>query len=77
MPKFEAEYDIEMSDIMKSLGVVRAFDEGEAEFKGIGTSDSGAPVDEIKEVYLVRPFIYLLMDCETDVPLFIGVMRET
>ena len=29
-----------------------------------------------KEVYLTRPFIYMLIDCETNTPFFIGVMRD-
>lgn len=34
------------------------------------------PLDEIKKVYLDRPFIYLLIDCETGLPFFIGVMMD-
>ena len=30
--------------------------------------------EEPKEVYLTRPFIYMLIDCETNSPFFIGVM---
>lgn len=37
-----------------------------------------APRDiEPKYVYLERPFVYLLIDCETGIPLFIGTMRDT
>lgn len=36
---------------------------------------SVAPVNE-KEVYLDRPFVYLLIDCESGVPFFVGVMTD-
>ena len=44
----------------------------------VTTKISGAgPVRvEPKEVYLTRPFIYMLIDCETNTPFFIGVMRD-
>ena len=29
-----------------------------------------------KEVYLDRPFVYMLMDCENNIPFFIGTMME-
>ena len=31
---------------------------------------------EYREVYLNRPFVYLIMDCENEIPLFIGTVRE-
>ena len=31
---------------------------------------------EYREVYLNRPFVYLIMDCENGIPLFIGTVRE-
>lgn len=31
---------------------------------------------EPKEVYLTRPFVYMLIDCETNLPLFIGTMND-
>ena len=31
---------------------------------------------EIKQVYLDRPFVYMLIDCETKVPFFIGTMMD-
>lgn len=33
-------------------------------------------VSERKEVYLDRPFVYMLIDCETNIPLFIGTMMS-
>lgn len=35
-----------------------------------------AAVQEIKEVYLTRPFLFILMDCENQVPLFIGTVEH-
>ena len=31
---------------------------------------------EIKEVRLDRPFVYMLVDCDTNIPLFIGTMLD-
>ena len=39
---------------------------------GTGMLDPVKP----KEVYLDRPFIYMLIDCEANIPLFIGVMND-
>ena len=36
---------------------------------------SAAP-DEIKRVYLDRPFVYMLVDCENNIPFFIGTMMD-
>ena len=42
------------------------------ELKGGGTSPDAEP----KEVYLDRPFIYMIIDCENNVPLFIATMND-
>ncbi|MCR5322778.1 MAG: serpin family protein [Lachnospiraceae bacterium] len=40
-------------------------------------TDGGAAfIEEPKEVYLTRPFVYMLIDRETNSPFFIGVMRD-
>lgn len=39
-----------------------------------GAADPGEM--EIKEVYLDRPFVYMLIDCENNVPFFIGTMMS-
>ena len=39
-------------------------------------ANSIAPPSEIKQVYLDRPFVYMLIDCETQVPFFIGTMTD-
>lgn len=35
-----------------------------------------APSEPPKEVYLDRPFVYMLIDCETNLPFFIGTMMD-
>ena len=110
IPKFETGYDVEMSDILKGMGMTDAFDGGRADFEGLGTSEGGnifisrvihktfisvgeqgtkagaatvvetyagsmGPAKETK-VYLDRPFVYMLIDCENHIPLFIGTMMD-
>lgn len=38
--------------------------------------NTGAALEEPKKVYLDRPFVYMLIDCETNIPFFIGTMRS-
>lgn len=112
IPKFESEYSVEMSDILKGMGMTEAFDDTQADFGKLGTSTVGnisisrvlhktfisvgekgtragaATAVEMKaegayepqvsmEVYLDRPFVYMLVDCENNIPLFIGTMMDT
>ncbi len=37
---------------------------------------AAAPVEEPKTVYLDRPFVYMLIDCETHLPIFIGATMD-
>lgn len=111
IPKFEAEYSVEMSEVLKGMGMSDAFDEEKADFTGLGASTDGnlfinrvlhktfisvgekgtkagastvvevanecALVDEeYKTVCLDRPFVYMLIDCETNIPFFIGTMMS-
>jgi len=111
IPKFETEYSVEMSEILKNMGMPKAFDPNNAEFEGLGTSSAGnifisrvlhktfisvgekgtkagaatvvemadgaaAEPQEPKEVYLDRPFVYMLIDCENNIPFFIGTMMD-
>ena len=111
IPKFETEYDVEMSDILSSMGMSDAFDTEKADFSNLGTSSAGnifisrvlhktyisvgekgtkagavtviettdgasAIVGEPKYVYLDRPFVYMLIDCENNLPFFIGAMTD-
>ena len=105
MPKFKSEYSVEMSEILKEMGMADAFDENLADLSGIGTSPEGnlfisrvihktaievnekgtkagaatvvevAPTSAAMETYSVkldRPFVYLIIDTESYLPLFIG-----
>ena len=111
IPKFETEYNVEMSAILKDMGMTKAFDIYNADFEGLGTSTAGnifinrvlhktfisvgekgtkagaatvvemadgaaAEPQEPKEVYLDRPFVYMLIDCENNIPFFIGTMMD-
>ena len=105
MPKFTTEYSVEMSDILKMMGMEDAFDQNKADLKDLGTADGNlyigrvihktkievdekgtkagaaamveidkesAALEEPKIVYLDRPFMYLIIDTESYLPLFIG-----
>ena len=37
---------------------------------------AGAMIEEIKEVHLDRPFVYMLVDTETNIPFFIGTVTD-
>ena len=109
IPKFEADDSIEMSDILKTMGMEDAFDPTKAAFEGIGTSTNGsicisrilhktfisvsekgtkaaaATVVEMEDcgipevpkmIYLDRPFVYMLIDCENNIPFFIGTLMD-
>jgi len=111
IPKFETGYDAEMSAVLKSMGMLDAFDGVKANFTGLGISAAGniyigrvlhktfisvgekgtkagaATVVEMldkgvsipmlsKEVILDRPFVYMLVDCENNIPFFIGTMMD-
>lgn len=111
MPKFEAEYDVELKDVLTAMGMPDAFDEEKADFSGLGTSAEGniyvnkvlhktyICVDEMgtkagaattveiatesavmeEEVYFItlnRPFLYAIIEEETNIPLFIGVVNN-
>ena len=41
IPKFSYDYDIEMSDALKALGMTLPFDSTKADFSSLGSSDSG------------------------------------
>ncbi|MCH5198117.1 MAG: serpin family protein [Oscillospiraceae bacterium] len=112
IPKFETEYNIEMSEILKGMGMPLAFDGKNAEFQGLGTYADGRiyigrvlhktfisvgekgtkagaatvvemlnesaayEAEEPKRVYLDRPFVYMLIDCENNIPFFMGTMMK-
>ena len=110
MPKFQVEFDVELSDVLMEMGMTDAFNVELADFSGIGHSDMGnifisrvlhktfmsvdaqgtragaativeAPAagafePDFYTVDLNRPFIYLLIDTETNLPIFIGAMTD-
>jgi len=112
IPKFETEYKVEMSDILKKMGMPDAFNYNASDFSKLGESTEGnicisrvihqtyinvdakgtkagaatvvemkaesamKPLEPPKEVYLDRPFVYMLIDCETNLPFFIGAMMD-
>lgn len=110
IPKFETEYSCEMADILKGMGMRKAFDMNGADFSRLADSGNGniyisrvlhktyitvgeqgtkagaasavelkdgsAMEDEIKEIYLNRPFVYMIVDCESNIPIFIGTMMS-
>lgn len=111
IPKFETEYDVEMSQILQNMGMIEAFDGEKADFGKLGKSEAGnifisrvlhktfislgekgtkagaATVVEMvencmpqplerKNVILDRPFVYMLVDCENNIPFFIGTMMD-
>jgi serpin B len=105
IPKFEVEFDTEMSGILYEMGIRDAFDPDNADFSSLGSSTEDnifinrvihktfievselgtragastvieckpecAPM-EPKYVYLDRPFVYMIIDCDNNVPFFIG-----
>ena len=41
LPKFTSSYDVELSGVLRALGVTDAFDAGAADFSHMGSSDAG------------------------------------
>lgn len=109
MPKFSTEYSFELNDILQQMGMIEAFDEDNADFSKMATSDLGniyiskvlqktfIAVDERgtkagaatavamankmaliqkKVVNLNRPFVYMIIECENNEPLFMGTMMS-
>ena len=111
IPKFETEYDVEMSAVLSGMGMPDAFSGSTADFSKLGHSTEGnifisrvlhktfisvdergtkagaatvvemndecaMLVEDPKQVYLDRPFVYMLIDCETNLPFFIGTMMD-
>lgn len=109
IPKFETESNLEMTDILREMGMKDAFTPS-ANFSGLGTTtreyilidrvlhktfisvaEKGTKAGAVtmvaiaggtsamlerKEVYLDRPFVYMLIDFESKVPFFIGTMMN-
>ena len=43
---------------------------------GVEGVDTAADPTEAKKIYLDRPFVYMLVDCENNIPFFIGTMAD-
>ena len=111
LPQFTYEYNVEMSELLKEMGMTDAFSAENADFTSMATStrgnifinrvlhktyievspvgtkagaatvveatDESAPFhEEMKEVFLDRPFLYMIVDCENNMPVFIGVVNS-
>jgi len=111
LPQFEYDYDIEMSELLQSLGMKDAFDPDAADFSKLGkyegqnifisrvlhktfisvtpdgtragaativetAAGAAMEVEPPKEVYLDRPFVYMIIDTENNVPFFIGAVTN-
>lgn len=42
----------------------------------VGMTDGAARIEDFKKVVLDRPFVYMIIDCEANLPLFIGTMMD-
>lgn len=112
IPEFELDYEVEMKEVLKNMGMTLAFDENEADFSALGSSEDGnifinsvlhktfievslegtkagavtivdmyvksANMDTrpLKQVKLDHPFIYMIIDCENNQPVFMGTMNS-
>ena len=112
IPKFSLDYDVDLVKIMKSMGLVEAFDGVKANFKPMAEFPGGnasintalqkthfeldengikaAAVTYIAlgknsaysekippkiDIFLDRPFVYMIVDDSTNLPLFVGVVN--
>lgn len=104
LPKFSYEQTINMNDLLKNMGLNKAFDKRNAELDALGNSEDNLYISDViqkttitvdtkgtkagavtsvgvdlesepikeKEVILDQPFIYLIIDYNTHLPIFIG-----
>ena len=109
LPKFETEYDVELSNVLKAMGMEKSFDGTQADLHDLGSCgednlyigrvlhktyisvaeegtragavtaveiDAEGMIENPKYVYLDRPFVYMLVDCENNLPFFIGTLLD-
>lgn len=112
LPKFSYDYELNMNDVLKELGMPTAFNSAAADFSKLGSSPEGnlcignvlhktfiqvdgmgtkagavtvvevvaegymEPDPNRKEVIVDRPFVYMILDNETNLPIFIGCVTE-
>ena len=113
IPKFETDFDQNMSETFQHMGMTDAFDYKRADFAKLGHYEgrniciervlhkthisvteqgtkAGAasaaemtaklsmiPPEEIKTIRLDRPCLYMIIDCHTSTPVFLGVLHKT
>ena len=110
IPKFKAETTLELTPVLKNMGMELPFEAGKADFSLMGSSAANEnphisrivhktflQLDELgtragaatavmmnttglitdyKTVDLDRPFVYMLVDCEQQLPFFIGCLMD-
>lgn len=111
IPKFETNFGVEMSEILKNMGITEAFNVTKANFSRLGRYEgenifinrvihktsikvgekgtkagavtiiemgkgTSAEPGKIKQVFLDRPFVYMLIDCENNIPFFMGAVTD-
>ena len=108
IPEFKYEYEIEMKNALKALGMETAFDSAKANFSDIGTANGNLYIGKVlhktfievdthgtkaaavtivdvknescvmpsDQIILDRPFVYMIIDTENNLPVFIGTMTE-
>ena len=113
MPKFETDYEIQLNDVLRKMGMEIPFDEDNADFSRLGKSladgniyisrvlqktyisvyEKGTkaaaatsvemteecaelPAEKTEEVYLDRPFVYMIVDCNHNIPIFAGTLMS-
>ena len=108
LPKFTLDFNVNLNDTLKAMGMPSAFDGAAADFSKLGHSDRGnirigyvnhfthievdekgtkaAAITDVmledrcvmyqNEVILDRPFVYMIIDDATELPVFIGVAES-
>lgn len=108
MPKFEVEYQTEMQDVLKEMGMTDVFDSSESNLSTMASCTDGnlyagrvlhktfltvdeqgtragaatavemlqSALFEVRHVYLNRPFVYMIIDCENQQPIFMGIVQQ-
>lgn len=105
LPQFEYEYSIEMTDVLREMGITDAFDASKANLSSMGedlfvgsvvqktyitvdaegtkaaaTTSIGATFTSLPAqadpIILDRPFLYMIVDTQTNLPIFIGTVTD-
>lgn len=106
IPKFEGDFSLELSDMLKAMGMTDAFDSDLADFSSMGSCEEGrlcigrvlhkahievteqgtraaaatavemkcesAMPGEVISIELNRPFVYMIVDVSSGIPVFMG-----